>query len=198
MSLSPNELVDRWKTQEGRRLRETVLDALMSNASLPQALFDLAGANEVFDRFDLRGFDFDGLSLTNAMLATASLDFASMRRCQFTHTFFDNSILVYSEMADALFVECQFCMARITRTEFSQSVFDRCLFMHSECYGGTFDRSQMTGCDWSNARLICTKFRSGTFQGTTFRKATLWSCDFSGARYEDSTFLDANVRQTQL
>jgi uncharacterized protein YjbI with pentapeptide repeats len=196
--LSPNELVDRWKTSAGAALRDRVISALLTNEDIRPILKKLPGSEEIFDWTDLRGIDLSGLSLSTGSFVAASLDFGCFDGCRFTRTFFDNASLLYARFNGAKLIKSQITAALVLHSSFEHADFEEVLLMTSNISYCSFHEAVLKDCDFGRCRCVSDDFANATIHRVNFESANLAHVKFSGAHNFGSNFQGAKLHETVL
>lgn|GEM_PF-4950244 len=195
---SPSDLIERWKTSAGIKIRQRVIDALCENVDVRPILRDLPGAEEVFDWTDFRGIDLSGLRISTGMFVAASVDFARFENCRFEKTFFDNARLPYTNFDNAEIIDSQMTSVVLLHASFRGSLMTNVLLMGSEVSFSDFNQAKISRCDFSRCRCLCDRFTSVGFDRVNFDEAKIARASFEGAHAVDCNFDRAQIIESVL
>lgn len=173
-----NKYRERWDSDEGRSVREHVMDLIRNRAGehLLQADYQDGRLGILENEFDLRGLDLfkEVIDFPTAdNFKAIDFSYARFYHCEFTNALFN-------------------CTMAFTR--FYNCTFRRCTFVSNHCYAASFEKVTFIECDF---------VEMDSFVNCSFQASTFDSCYFSKELFHDCTFdfrtdITAIVERTQV
>ncbi len=177
-SLSESELISRWQTDEGHKIKNKIIAInLKYGNSKEYSEFIGTIKNDLSKRkpkFDLRGISFENYKnaqesqneIFSFDFSNCCMTYSNFHYSTFILSDFSNSDILYSDFSDSILDECDFSHTNITLSNFSNSSLEIANFKN--CW--------MTDANFSDSNLGYIKFNDKTqfqnlnitcFEGTT-------------------------------
>lgn len=173
-SLPEEELKDRWRSPEGRKIIKQIKKTNIDHGSskLYSSFLGKIGNYSGEERFDLRGLVFSGFSniiddeVVGFDFSDCDLEYSNFKDSSFACSNFRNAHILYSDFSRSILDFCDFSHSNLTLSNFSDSNLE----------SSDFRGAWISNVDFSNANLGFIKFNNKTdfqninvnsFQGTT-------------------------------
>lgn len=154
---------DRWKTEEGKKLKEELLPAIASGKAESVQHVLQSGSEDFFDgSHDLRGFHLVNFKLyrpQNELLKGATLNYSRLREARITRAAFESTFCNFVDSVRTRFDDCSFVRATFYCATFEDCVFENCNFL---------DRDTFSNCSFKNV----------TFENCFFETDIFTDCEF--------------------
>jgi fluoroquinolone resistance protein len=196
--MNVSELINRWHTPQGVKVRELVIDAFVTGREWECHTADLPGAEEVWDKTDLRGIDLQGLRIEKAVFVCVALEFASFCNTKLNKVIFDNSSLLYTRFQGAQIEYCQFVSACAIRADFEKCRLFSSLFMDANLEYAIFANSHLTRVDFGRAKCYFSDFRQAILEDCSLELTNFARANLSTVTLLNTTLDRAKKFKTQL
>jgi uncharacterized protein YjbI with pentapeptide repeats len=167
---------------------------------------DLSGAN--LERFDLKGVNFIGADLNNAILRNADLTRAEFGGANLVGAILCGAILTNAELEEVIFRGADLSKANINkskalRADFSEANLREVDFSYSSLNESKFRDSQLSKAilvkvDLGGADLSKADLRSANLRGANLIRADLSEVDLSGSDLTEAILCNASLTKADL
>lgn len=192
-SLSEEELISRWKTEEGYKILEEIL-SLNKKMNLSGKPYERPGYSKITGtvksdlskkppKFDLRGINLQEYKASTIdEIVPHNFSFCDLRHSNFkngnySNSYFNSSDILYSDFSGSILDECNFSKSNLTLSDFSYTNLDH----------ANFSNSWITSLRLKKASLSYVKFSNDT---------KFYDIDISEISGNANPFFTSHVRRT--
>jgi fluoroquinolone resistance protein len=179
--ISRKDLIERWRTVEGKKRRDEIIKALTNNSLFGLSFRDDPLANLPFIEkieglYDLRGLELDEktcfkkVNMRNIDFSYSNFNYPHLDRVLFENVVFDNC-----DCTEMLLYNCQFTNCRFTKSKFNNAGFGidsgqyiDCIFEDSNLRGASFFYPTFSNCMFKNCKLDGVDFCASHFNNVKF------------------------------
>jgi uncharacterized protein YjbI with pentapeptide repeats len=204
MTSTREQLLARWKTEEGKRLAHDIYQAL-ENTEVPledlrQRLSQLPFTAEVAPHWDFRGLHFwpedewsnPATTIWARDLSQARFDYlqhiGNITGCTMHSTIFDDMHCI-NGLFHSNFEHASFQRATLQGVSFTNSNVSHANFEQAQLGKAYFTGTQCTGANFAHADLRFADFEQADLRGANFQNAVLADTNLHNALFDDQTNL---------
>jgi uncharacterized protein YjbI with pentapeptide repeats len=187
--LSKDDLLDRWITPQGAKLREQIIEELMNkNEDWFKALNGFTGVDEIKTGDDLRGINFSKLSFTGIELFGTRLDYSNLDGVSISDSILDWTDFTLASLRGVIFTNCRLNPCIGEGTCFAESQFINSDLMRSSFTNASFKKSIFENTNLGNCNLGNTDFTDATLKRVNLYSAWFYNTSFDNTIIEDTIF----------
>ncbi|MFZ6747225.1 pentapeptide repeat-containing protein [Undibacterium sp. JH2W] len=152
-----NQLQERWKTEEGNRIMQSVLTQRFDLTH--QEKVELSSDGLITD---LRGIDLSGRELKGYLVGDTDFRWANLKNCSLTDPLFEANFS-FVDFSNSFLKHCDIWDTKVKSANFEGATLQKLLFVNADARNASFRNAKLESVEFQYTDL-----RGASFDGTVF------------------------------